>query len=101
MGDSAAEPPPTHDISCLIQRQHTTTYVDQVPSPHLSVFITTYDARFFVPETGTTPVGRVCMPRKRIQELPRHRIEQPHVRVEGGNQERRRVCRRDDRRDGL
>lgn len=37
------------------------------------------------------------MPRKRIQELPRRRVEQPHVRVEGGNQERRGVCRWDDR----
>lgn len=55
------------------------TYVDQVPGPHLSVFITTHDACFFVPETGTTLVGRVCMPRKRIQKLARRCVEQPHV----------------------
>ena len=97
MEDSAAEPLPTHDISCLIQRQNTITYIDQVPSPHLSVFVTTHDTRFFLPKTGATPIGRVCMPRKRIQELPRRRVEQPHVRVEGGNQERRAVCRWDDR----
>ena len=90
-----------HDISCLIQRQCIITYVDQVPSPQLSIFITTHDARFFVSKTGATPIRRVCVPRKRIQELPRRRVEQPHVRVEGGNEERRRVCRRDDRRDGL
>ena len=41
------------------------------------------------------------MPRKCIQELPCQCVEQPHVRVKSSNQERRRICRWNDRGDGF
>lgn len=61
------------------------TYIDQIPSPHLTFLVATDYSSFGMTETSATTIGLIDMAREVVQHLPSGTIHEAYVVVESGN----------------
>jgi len=61
------------------------TYIDQIPSPHLTFLVATNHSSLGMAETSAATIGLIDMAREVVQHLPCSTIHEAYVVVESGN----------------
>ena len=61
------------------------TYIDQIPSPHLTLLIAANHSSLGIAKTSAATIGLIDMAREVVQHLPGGTIHEAYMVVESGN----------------